>query len=123
MHRRFGHTSSTTDVESVHTKFCRRVLCVRKSTNLSGIYGELGRVPLIIIRKCSMIRYWLKTIKSPENSVSRIIYNMLRNDAKMNITYTGLNWVQHVKTLLQSLGFNDLWINRSGNSIKYETIK
>ena len=69
--------SSAADVESVHTKFCRRVLCVRESTNLSGIYGKLVRVPLIIIRKCNMIRYWLKMIKSPKNSLIRIIYNML----------------------------------------------
>ena len=115
--------SSATDIESIHTKFCRRVLCVRKSTNLSGIYGELGRVPLIIIRKCNMIRYWLKIIKSPENSIIKKIYNMLRNDAELNITYTGLNCGHHVKTLLQSLGFNEVWINQSENSIKYETIK
>ena len=115
--------SSATDVESGHTKFCRHVLCVRKSTNLSGIYGELGRVPLIITRKCNMIRYWLKMIKSPENSVIRIIHSMLRNDAEMNITYAGLNLAHHVKTLLQAHGFNDLRINQPENSIKYETIK
>ena len=106
--------SSATDVESVP--------CVCKSTNLSGVYVQLGRVPLIIIRKCNMIRFWLKMIKSPENSIIRIIYNMLRNDADMNVTYTGVNWAHHVKTLLQSLGFNDLWINQSEDSIKYETI-
>ena len=48
---------------------------------------------------------------------------MLRNDAELNITYTELNWAHHVKTLLQSLGFNEVWINQSENSIKYETIK
>ena len=33
------------DVEVIHSKFCRWVLNVKKSTNLSGLYGELGRVP------------------------------------------------------------------------------
>ena len=36
------------DVEMLHTKFCRWILQVEKSTNLSGLYGELGRAPLII---------------------------------------------------------------------------
>ena len=36
----------TRDIEIVHTKFCRRILGVRRSTNLCGIYGELGHVPL-----------------------------------------------------------------------------
>ena len=37
------------DIELVHTKFCRWILHVRKSTNLTGLYGELGRVPFTII--------------------------------------------------------------------------
>jgi len=43
----------------MHTKCLRRIVCVRKSTNLAGLYGELGRVPLILIRKVNMLRYWL----------------------------------------------------------------
>ena len=38
------------DVEQIHTKFLRKILCVKKSTNLCGLYGELGRVPLAIMR-------------------------------------------------------------------------
>ena len=30
-------------IELIHTKFCRWILNVRKCTNLSGLYGELGR--------------------------------------------------------------------------------
>ena len=32
-----------TDIELIHTKFLRRILGVKKCTNLSAIYGELGR--------------------------------------------------------------------------------
>ena len=45
------------DIEILHTKFCRWILNVRKSTSLSGQYGELGRFPLFIFRQISMIRY------------------------------------------------------------------
>ena len=48
------------DIEKVHLKVLRKLLCVNKSTNLYGLYGELGRVPLIIIRKVHMFRYWFK---------------------------------------------------------------
>ena len=48
------------DIEHVHLNYLRKLLCVNKSTNLSGLCGELGTVPLIIIRKVHMFRYWLK---------------------------------------------------------------
>ena len=44
-------------IELIHTKFFRKILCVNKSTNLLSLYGELGRVPLNVLRKVKMIRY------------------------------------------------------------------
>ena len=39
-------------VELLHTKqFLWKILCVNKSTNITGLYGELWRVPLIFVRK------------------------------------------------------------------------
>ena len=52
------------DVEKIHTKFCRWVLGVKKSTNLTGLYGELGRVPLIIKRKINILKYWVKLLNT-----------------------------------------------------------
>ena len=103
--------------------FCRRILCVRKSTNLSSIYGELGRVPLRIIRQCNMICYWFKILKLPDNNITKSVYNMLKNDANNNITYTGLNWAHHVKILLQSLGHNNLWIQQNSELITFYSLK
>ena len=56
------------DIEQVHTKFMRNIICVKKSTNLSGLYGELGRTPLLITRKMNMFRYWIKLLKADNNS-------------------------------------------------------
>ena len=42
------------DIEQVHTKFLRKILCVNKSTKLAGLYGELGRVPPSVMRKVYM---------------------------------------------------------------------
>ena len=44
------------DVELIHTKFCRRILMVNKSTNIDGLYGELARAPLAITRKINIIK-------------------------------------------------------------------
>ena len=66
------------DIELLHTKFCRWILNVRKSTNLAGLYGELGRFPLIIYRKISMIRYWIKILASGDTFIPRKIYCMLK---------------------------------------------
>ena len=41
------------DIELIHSKFCRWILHVRKSTNLTGLYGELGRLSFIIQSKNS----------------------------------------------------------------------
>ena len=49
-----------TDIELVHTKFLRYILGVKKSTNLSALYGELARIPLPVYRKINMIKYWVK---------------------------------------------------------------
>ena len=85
------------DIEKVHTKFCRWILHVKKSTNFTGLYGELGRVPMIVNRKIIMVKYWLKTLKLEETSIPRKIYLMLKRDADNGISYNGLNWAFHIK--------------------------
>ena len=100
------------DIEAIHTKFLRKLLCVNKSTNLAGLYGELGRVPMNIMRKIHMIRYWFKLLKSENNSLIKRIYIMLRNDADSNNSYNNLNWAYHIKSMLQTLGLANLWIEQ-----------
>ena len=73
------------DVERIHTRFCRTLLGVKKSTHLSALYCELGRKPLAVFRKLGIIRYWIKIIHT-ENSLLKNIYNMLRNDITNNLT-------------------------------------
>ena len=57
------------DVEAIHSKFCRWVLNVKKSTNLSGLW----RVPFIKNRKFNMIKYWVKLLKSSETFLPKCI--------------------------------------------------
>lgn len=45
----------TKDVEIIYTKFCRRILNVKMSTNLCGLYGALGRIPFKIQQKLNIL--------------------------------------------------------------------
>ena len=111
------------DIEMIHTKFCRWTLNVRKSTNLSGLYGELGRYPLCIYRKISMIRCWINILSSYNNYIPKKIYCMLKNDVDNNMTYSGLNWAFQIKHLLDSIGLSNVWIHQNTIDIPLDLIK
>ena len=66
-----------------------KALDVRKSTNLIELYGELGRYPLLIHRKFTMVKYCMKSLNSDDVSPPKNIYLKLENDADINITYYG----------------------------------
>lgn len=100
------------DIENIHTKFLRKLLCVNKSTNLIGLYGELGRVPLRVMRKVHLTRYWIKLLKLNDDSVTKIMYKMLKNDADNNISYNNTNWAYQIKTMINDIGLTELWINQ-----------
>lgn len=111
------------DVEMLHTKFCRWTLNVKKSTNLSGLYGELGRSPLNINRKIIMIRYWIKLLRSDDNFIPKNIYLMLKMDADNNKTYNGANWAYQIKCILDSIGLSNIWFQQSDINIPFNLIK
>ena len=111
------------DVEMLHTKFCRWILQVKKSTNLSGLYGELGRAPLIITRKLCMIKYWIKLLKADDDFVPRKMYVMLKADVDNNRSYSGSNWAFQIKSILDSIGLSYIWIQQSEIEIPFNLIK
>lgn len=82
---------SATDIEMVHTKFLRRILGVRKSTNLAALYGELGRTPFFVRRKVIMIKYWLKLLKQNNTELPKIIYTLLKQDCDHGQICNGRN--------------------------------
>jgi len=93
------------DMEVLHCKFLRRLLCVKKSTNTIGLYGELGRLPLTDeIRKISMFRYWIKLLNSNDQSITKRIYLMIKHDAENDKTYNEQHWAFQIKTQLNNLG-------------------
>jgi len=66
------------EIELVHTKFCRKLLCVKRSKNRNTLYGELCRLPMHINRKIIMIKYRpqsISTAKERYRSTLHMQYN------------------------------------------------
>jgi hypothetical protein len=59
-----------------------------------------------------MIKYWLKIIKSKDNSLVKTLYQLQKNDVDDNNSYNGLNWAFQVKCILDQIGMHDYWLNQ-----------
>ena len=73
------------------------------------VYGELGRVPMFVIRKIRIVKYWFKIIKNPDLLISK--------NFNMRNTYGQLinRWALKVKNLLNELGFPYMFENQNIN--------
>lgn len=111
------------DIELIHTKFLRRILGVKKSTNLAALYGELGRVPIQIFRKVNILRYWIKILKQNDSSIVKQSYLLLKSDTDSGRNYGGKNWASYVKDILSSNGFRYVWDNQFDIEIPINSIK
>jgi len=91
------------DIEKVHLKFLKQVLNVKQQTSNAAVYGELGRVPLCVIRKGRILKYWFNTLKRPESLQYQFMHM-----CNVNGTLTN-EWTKKLKTLIDNLGFSFLW--------------
>ena len=114
---------SASDIEMIHTKFLRSVLGVKKSTNLSALYGELGRISFSVTRIINMIKYWTKILQQNNTSLLKQVYLMLKQDSDLNINYNGRNWDTQIKTILQSHGFHYVWREQADIIIPFQLIR
>ena len=74
------------------------------------IYGELGRVPLMVLRLCRIIKYWLKITKSKSYLLIKALYNVQLST--INTDGTRVNCVSKVRDLLCTYGFGEAWFNQ-----------
>ncbi|MCG8046600.1 MAG: reverse transcriptase family protein, partial [Candidatus Thiodiazotropha endolucinida] len=92
------------DVERVHLKFLKQIIGVRSQTSNNAVYGETGRVPLAVIRKTRILKYWFKIIKNPNSLVFKILQNQIADNSRDS-------WASKVQQLMNDLGFSYLWNN------------
>ena len=100
-------THNATDVELLHTTFIRSILRVKRSTNLNALYGETGRLPLSVFRKFIVVKYWINILKL-QDTLFKQSYLFFKSDADIGRSYNGTNWTRHVKSILETHGFNHI---------------
>ena len=94
-------------IEQVHTDFCKSISKVKRSTMNEIMYGELGRIPLIVQRYIRIVKYWLKILNIKQTRLTKVLYNVQFNALTNN--HTIVNWVSKVRNLLCSYDFGEAW--------------
>ena len=110
------------DIELDHIKFLRKILGIRKTTNVSVLYGETGRFPMYIFRKIKQIKYWIKLL-SRRNTLEFKIYMLSKSDCDNGNNYKGTNRAWHIKQVLDLCGLSNIWTNQVLIDIPFEVIK
>ena len=94
-------------IESVHLRFCKHILGLKKSTPNCMVYGELGRFPLEIIVKCRMANFWVNIVQGKSSKLSRIMYDTLFE------MYTSgqfiSKWVSTIHNIFNYNGLGHIW--------------
>ena len=92
-------------IETVHTKFCKRVLGVNKFTSNAAVLGDCGRYSLSVTYYKRCIKYWLKIIQTPDGRYIKECYRVL----KELDDFGRKTWATNVRTLLYRYGFGHVW--------------
>ena len=93
-------------IEQVHKDFSKSILKVKRSTMNEIMYGELGRISLIVQRYIRIVKYWLKKSNIKQTRLRKVLYNVQFNALTNN--HTIVNWVSKVRNL-----FFFIWFRRS----------
>ena len=104
------------DIERIHLKFLKQVLRVKQKTTNAAVYGELARVPLIVIRKVRILKFWFKTLKFPDSLQYKCLFMRDNNGNIIN------EWAKNICNLLDSLGFSFLWNNANVSNLQLQEI-
>ena len=99
----------------IHLTCCKKRLGVRQQTQTNAVYGELGRTSLTIGRVINVIKYWLKVVQLDDIKYIKIVYNVMCRDLAIKPNSTSL--AKSVRQLLQSIGFNNVWMNQGVGNV------
>ena len=100
-------------IETVHLKFLKMILKVRKTTPNCIIYKECNVYPLHLTRLFRLINFWLKIIRlNDDNALKMLYHNSLIINADTPFMDTPLCWAHQVRNTLYSNGFGYIWENQ-----------
>ena len=86
---------------SLSSNGCILRVAVTTSTTHVIVYGEFGKMPLSVIRKIRIVRYWFRITKDPSTLIFKL-YNM------RDVHYNMINTLS-IKSLFDELGFSYLF--------------
>ena len=102
-------------IDKIHIKFFKNILGVRTQSPNYAVYGDLGRYPLSVIAKERSIRFWLKNLTN-NNSLTFNLFQTQIDDldalAQPSRFKHKRSWAQGIKSLLDNLGFSQMWHNQ-----------
>jgi hypothetical protein len=101
-------------VENTHLKFCKKLLSVKRSTSNCMVYGELGILPLYIVRYFHIIKYWLQIVTGSKSYLVNVIYESSISDIERQNTPC---WTRSVRDLLLNSGLGEAWYNQGVGDI------
>jgi len=98
-------------LERVHLMYCKYILGLNKSTPNCFIYRELGRYPLDIRIKTSIISYWSGIVNNNnESKLTSIMYKALFRLHTTNVYRC--KWLDNVESILNDCGMSDIWLSQ-----------
>ena len=102
-------------IENVQLKFCRGFLGVNHSVNISIVLSECGRIPLCVIYKTKVVKYWCKLLRMDNHRFPKQCYMMLKAHADLG----RINWVTQIKNVLCTNGFAYAWLSQDIGDIDH----
>ena len=83
--------------------FCKHLLWVRKSTTTNDILLELGRTPLMIFKRKSVVKNW-KRIRHGNSNI--LVSSSMKDTMNLN-----LNWTEKLKLFMSEIGLLNYFMN------------
>ena len=82
---------------------------MKSQTPSAAVYGELGRVPLRVMRKERILKYWFNVKCSTNTLLQETYLNEIHVAEQCHYPTSMSFWTIKVKQLLDYLGFTFLW--------------
>ena len=90
------------ELEKLHLSACKYILGVSQSTPTNGIYAELGRHPLQISRKITIVKYLKDLTELSEDQLAKKAFRQLSLDDNNN----HYNWVSMANSILDEFSLD-----------------
>ena len=102
------------EIEKLHLFTCKYALGVKKSTPNDGVYAELGRVPLLLIRKIQIVKF----AKRIQNLNDKYLVKKALNVQIIDDSKGHFNWVSESIVIMKDNNINEMQISKSDISNK-----